>query len=553
MVDRTRALIVAALATLASGGAHATMLRRPGGSIDASGLGATGATDMTQDIRPRAENPMAFPASMDRRTEEEHEHDRSGTGGTGTGSTGTGGTAAPDDADIFDKRHALGEGNSHWDWVHNAHGGSASARNQLIRARNRGLKYFEIMRRSLAEPDIGMTGESETYSPAQTGAETGAEAGAETGTAAIETIIEAATTDAAGMGPAAGDPESLADAVASEATGDANDGFRGDMGRDTVSRGATGEGGTGWNAMGEGTTGSGYSSLTGAQAVLSGRAAMTGGAPSAKFEKVAASESWAEEEAHEAEEQEKTGTSLTCVLVPGRLNARTLSPDAKWCHSFNNMKTTCEKMYVTKLGKGTALCAYDDHKDTCNRGPWSKCKSSSITASIVADNEGDEVGRGTKSWSNTTRAVVDSVMKSAKALLDSGNSSGRSRGQEHKKKIAILSHEQTPLEALDAVEDAMDSLSSKALNKATLVNTASSTASTVVSKEAKETGTSSDKDLDADLQRAFVEATVAESENRHTEKRILNPNDLVTANTKEWTEAGKMEELPPSWQVIGMK
>ena len=130
---RDRALAFVALASLGGGQAHAAFSLRRGSErehVTSYGPAATSTPPFGATLGG-VEDPGTFPESLDRK-----------------GSTGITG---PSDSQslVFDQRRALGDGNSHWNWVHAAHGGSASVRNDLIHARNRGRHYFEIMRRSL--------------------------------------------------------------------------------------------------------------------------------------------------------------------------------------------------------------------------------------------------------------------------------------------------------------------------------------------------------------------------------------------------------------------
>eukprot|EP00946_MAST-07B_sp_MAST-7B-sp1_P002965 g2965.t1 len=526
-----RGLVV--LAALSAGQTHAALLRRGGGREDAAPYdGGTGSSaDPAGVTLGGVEDPGAFPASLDRKDS--------------TGMTGPSDTLST----VFDQRRALSDGNSHWNWVHAAHGGSTSVRNELIHARNRGERYFDELRLSLSSHPTSSTGVSATGISA-TGAAMDATAAGTTG-GMMQMSSDVAT------GPAAREPTDVADEMASEATGGTNDGF--------ATAGAT-AGAT------SGASPYAYSSLTGAAAVERGRLAMTGGTAFAKNEKSAAADSWTEEEANEAKENHATGTSLTCVLATGRTNARLLSPDPMWCHSFNGMQGACEKMYVTKPGNGAALCAYDKDNDTCNRGPWSKCKKSTLAASGEAEKK-NENGDTAKTF-----VAVDDALTNAKSLLSpqkgdsktlaAGILGNRTRSVGNRTRTRrIKKRPPTPEQALNDMENAMDNLANEPATGMAQRKEAMTTFA--AERDAERDQDDRGNDLDKDIQTAFADVRHAEAKQLRSttgskpspsrpssvggSNIVLAPDDLVTANRKHWAEAKGMTVLPPEWRVANSK
>lgn len=537
MSVRLKALALALAVLLAGCETKAVSLRLR--QRHASGTAAATGLEDAADATGTLENPRKYPVSLDRiygpsSDDKGMTGSSDFTGSTGTtGSTGSAGSTGYEY--VFDKRSALGSGNSHWDWVHESHGGSAGVRNDLIHARNKGKHYFDIMRSSLLSGQSTETGAEEEHSS------TGIWATGGSGATAPETET---SLDAAMGGAETGGVDDKEDDLISEATGGANDGFAKD---DQATEGGSTGGATAGLDM----------SLTGAAAVEAGRLAMTGGAPAAQSDKTEAMKSWSEREADSAEEEKIAGTSSTCVLAVDRKNARTLTPEAKWCHSFNSMPAACAKMYVTKPSKGTALCSYDKDNDTCNRGPWSKCKGKSIAASRVADSE----SKGDTSAAAAVAAAASEAALEANSLLDPrSDTAGRppkSLSSVNEKKARNF--EQSPEDVLDEMETAMDNLSREPSIGISQRNETGS----LKSNAADEQQTFSSKNatnLDPDLRRAFADARAAEADFDDSAPEVpssfdkhgsLSTDDLVSANSKHWTEAGNMGELPANWEKLG--
>jgi hypothetical protein len=160
--------------------------------------GMTGSANMwAGTAAASAEDPLTFPASLDRKDGIETESSSSFT-----------------DA-VFDQRRAMGGGNSHWDWVHTAHGGSAGVRNDLIRERNRGLPKSLTYGGTLTEGVADFNEGAKSATATEDSTSSASEIGAPMGATAISVEEEEAAAEVAGG------PEVVAVAVADEATGGA--------------------------------------------------------------------------------------------------------------------------------------------------------------------------------------------------------------------------------------------------------------------------------------------------------------------------------------------
>ena len=160
--------------------------------------------------------------------------------------------------------------------------------------------------------------------------------------------------------------------------------------------------------------------------------------------------------------------------------------------------------------------------------------------------------------SNAATLADDAVAKS-KGLLGSKNAAKAGNKTNNTETRHANAPRPTAEEALNDMEDAMDSLANE---PATGMAQRNETEAVIAAEEGtalKMASRTWGEDLDPDLRTAFADARVAEAEilspaaSLHTTSASvapsLTPDDLVTANKKHWTKAANMAILPPNWHA----